>query len=104
MSSSFILDSKGRPVIDKDPDALLDYTFDWSAYLTALFNDTIVSVLWTVDITSGIVVASQSNSTTTATAWVSGGILGTTAILSCKITTISGRIDERQAQLKIKDL
>lgn len=104
MSSSFTFDAKGRPVIDKDPDALLDYTFDWTAYLAALFNDTIASVLWTVDSVSGIAVASQSYTATTATAWVSGGILNSNAVLSCKITTSAGRIDERLAQLRIRDL
>ena len=54
----------------KDPNATLDYTFDWGPYLTTL-GDTIVSVVWVLS--SGLVQVSVSNTTTTATIFVSGG-------------------------------
>lgn len=87
-------------VFKKDPNAILDYTFDWSAYLTPI-GDTISSVTWVP--TSGITKVSQSNSTTTATAFVSGGVVGNVETLTCRIVTTGGRTDDRSISLKIID-
>ena len=82
----------------KDPQAVLDYTFDWSPWLTPI-ADTIASVTWT---TSGTLTkTSQSNTSTTASAFVSGGTVDETETLTCRITTNGGRTDERSIQLKI---
>lgn len=87
-------------VYKKDPNAVLDYTFDWTAYLTPT-GDAISSVTWVL--TSGITKASQSNSTTTATAFVSGGVAGNVETLTCRIVTTGGRTDDRSIYLKIID-
>lgn len=91
----------------KDPDALLDYTFDWTAYLTPLV-DTIATVTWVtnagVTVTGGITVAPTppvSHTTMTATAFISGGVVGTTETLTCRIVTASGRTDDRSISIKI---
>lgn len=82
----------------KDPQATLDYTFDWGPWLAPI-ADTIATVTWT---TSGTLTkTSQSNTSTTATAFVSGGTLDSTETLACRITTNGGRTDERTIQLKI---
>ena len=82
----------------KDPNATLDYTFDWSLYLTPL-ADVISSVTWVLS--SGLTKVSQSNTTSTATAFVSGGVLGATETITCRITTASGRTDDRTVNLRI---
>lgn len=82
----------------KDPNATLDYTFDWTPNLAAI-ADTIVSVIFTT--TAGLTKTSQSHTATTATAFVSGGVVGETEKLSCRITTAGGRTDERTIDLKI---
>ncbi|MBK7424705.1 MAG: hypothetical protein IPJ48_17385 [Propionivibrio sp.] len=82
----------------KDPNAILDYTFDWGPYLTAI-SDTISSVTWVVS--SGITTSSPTNTTTTATVFVTGGVLDTTETLTCRITTAGGRTDDRTISLKI---
>lgn len=82
----------------KDPHAVLDYTFDWSAWLTPL-GDTISTVTWLPD--AGLTVVSSSNSTTTATAFISGGTVDTNMNLTCRITTTGGRTDDRTIVLKI---
>ena len=82
----------------KDPQAVLDYTFDWAPWLTPI-GDTIVAVVWTLSGTLAKV--SQSNTTTTATAFISGGTLGETETLTCRITTAGGRTDERSILLHI---
>lgn len=82
----------------KDPNATLDYTFDWTAYLTPL-ADTIASVIWVLPV--GLTNVSQSNTSMTATVFVSGGTLGESLQLTCRITTAGGRTDDRSITLKI---
>ncbi len=82
----------------KDPNATLDYTFDWSLWLAPI-ADTITSVTWVLS--SGLTSVSASNTTTTATAFISGGVLDAVEELTCRITTAGGRIDDRTIQLNI---
>jgi hypothetical protein len=77
-----------------DPQAVLDYTIDWSSWLDA---DTITAVSWAVP--SGLTLASSSFSTTAATAWISGGTLGASYLVTCHITTTNGRQDDRTIRL-----
>lgn len=84
--------------VPKDPDATLDYTFGWSAWLTAV-GDTIDTVEWLPD--EGLTVANSTYTATTATAFVSGGAVGETLRLTCRITTLDGRIDDRTINIKI---
>lgn len=50
---------------------------------------------------AGITVNSSSETDGAVTAWVSGGTLGEHYPIKCKITTSSGRIDERTIDLTI---
>lgn len=81
-----------------DPEAVLDYGVDWSAWLG---TDTLASVTWTVP--TGLVLASQANTTTVATAWISGGVAGSVYTVECKVTTAAGRTDERSFQLRCQE-
>lgn len=84
----------------KDPNATLDYTFDWGPWLAPL-GDAISTVEWVAD--TGLTVVSSSHTTTTATAVVSGGIAGTEMNLTCRITTTGPpvRTDDRTIVLTI---
>ncbi len=82
----------------KDPNAVLDYVFDWGPWLTPML-DTIATVTWLPD--TGLTVTNTSNTATTATAYVSGGTVDTTQQLTCRITTTGGRTDDRSILLKI---
>jgi hypothetical protein len=82
----------------KDPNATLDYSFDWTAYLLPI-TDTISSVTFIAS--SGITVVSQAHTPTVATAFVSGGTLDATEKLTCRIVTAGGRTDDRTIDLKI---
>ena len=107
MNDTYYIDPKTQVLtIDKDPDELLDYPFDWTEFLDEV-SDTIatagpgiVPVLFTV---TGATLDSQQNSAKVATAWVKGGTAGTTAKVSCRITTTGGRIAERSINLKIRE-
>lgn len=85
----------------KDPDAVLDYEWDWSDWLTAI-TDTITSVTFVPD--TGIVVNSSSHTATAAIAWISGGTAGTSYNVTCRIVTAGGRTDDRTATFKITNL
>jgi len=82
----------------KDPDATLDYTFDWSAYLTPL-SDVIQSATFVAD--APLITSNPSHTPTAATCFVSGGVAGTQLTLTCRITTTGGRTDDRSITLKI---
>lgn len=104
---TFVIDSKtGKALIIKDPDAVLDYTFDWTAWLDAI-GDTIstksVAVTSGSDPASNIAVASSTVVGKTVVVWVSGGAAGETASLRCRITTVGGRTDDRTVYLKVKE-
>lgn len=82
----------------KDPDAVLDYRVDWTDWLD---GDTIATSTWIVP--SGITQDSESNSTTTATIWLSDGTEGTTYGVVNRITTTGGRTDDRTIYIVVKD-
>lgn len=82
----------------KDPQATLDYKFDWTDYLTPL-PDTILSVVWILS--AGLTKVSEAVSPMAATIFVSGGVVNQTETITCRITTINGRVDDRTATLRI---
>lgn len=82
-----------------DPDAILDYCIDWSAFLEE--DDTIDTSTWTV--TDGIVIASNTNTTTVATVWLSGGTVGAWYRVTNHIVTAAGREDERTIRIRIRE-
>ena len=82
----------------KDPDAVLDYAFDWSSWLAS--GETISTKTLTG---SGVTVDSSSESEGVVTAWISGGTAGQTATVACKIVTSASRTDERTIKLKIQE-
>lgn len=77
----------------RDIDSVLDYTMDYSSYLTD--GETITSSVWTpVDVT----VDSASFDATSTTVWVSGGALPNASVTN-RITTSAGRTDDRTIRL-----
>jgi hypothetical protein len=85
-------------IFSKDPDAVLDYSFDWSAWLGGA--ETISS--YTIDVDTGITVDSDSESSGVVTVWLSGGSVGTTYAVRCEIVTSDSRTDERTLFVKVR--
>ena len=83
----------------KDPDAILDYVFDWSDWLQS--DETINSK--TITVPTGITLESEAESGGLVTVWLSGGTAGTNYIVACKITTSSARTDERSMRIMVQD-
>ena len=92
--------SDNIPVIDKSPNAVLDYSEDWSAWLAA--GETIASNTVTVDmgLTKQTVVASPGGAATMITVWLAGGTVGTSYLVTVEIVTSSGRTDDRSFRVR----
>lgn len=86
------------PSFTKDPDAVLDYKVDWSDWLD---TDTIVTSDWTVP--TGLTLELETNTTTIATVWLSGGAVATSYNVTNEITTADGRTDDRTITIKVKE-
>lgn len=79
---------------NKDPDAVLDYAIDWSAWLA---DDTIASAEAIAD--EGIVVESDAMVGSQHVIWISGGDVRRSYIITSRITTAAGRIDDRSLKI-----
>jgi len=80
----------------KDPDSILDYVVDWSEWLG---SDTVSSSTFTVG--TGLTKDSESNTTTTATVWVSGGTANSSYTVTNRIVTAGGRTADRSFVVKV---
>jgi len=94
----------------KDPDAVLDYKFDWKALTNGAdgatsdwlaSGETISS--YTITASAGITVDSdsQTDTNTSVTVWLSGGTAGNDYTVACKIVTSVGRTDERTITISV---
>lgn len=85
----------------KDPAELLDYSWDWSDWLSEV-NDTIDHA--TVVASDGLTTVGESVvAGKVVTQRVSGGTLGVSCTIVCQITTVSGLIGERTIYLTIAE-
>ncbi len=90
----------GKPTIDKDPNAVLDYTIDFTDWCDAQ-SDTIASHTIAV---SGCTIGplGSSHDSKKVTVWISGGTVGTQASATATVVTAAGRTDDRTIYFKIK--
>jgi hypothetical protein len=95
----------------KDPDAVLDYKFDWAPLTNGVSGaasdwlqsgETISD--HTITATTGITVDSSSitDSNTSVTVWLSGGTAGTDYSIVCHITTSAEREDDRTIFIRVE--
>ncbi len=82
----------------KDPDATLDYTFNWGPWLD---GDTISTSIWILETPLSSV--SESKTDTIATVFISGGTHLQNYLATNRITTVSGRTDDRTFILRIRN-
>jgi hypothetical protein len=94
----------------KDPDAKLDYKFDWAALTNGtgtsdwLASGETISTK-SVTVTSGITKDSDSlaDSNTSVLVWLSGGTAGSDYEVTCHITTSDSRQDDRTLYVKVRE-
>lgn len=84
---------------EKDPQAILDYSVNWTEFLETA--ETITSSQWFVP--TGITLTESGSTNKTATAWLSGGTLGSSYEIVNRITTNNtpARVDERTIIISI---
>jgi len=81
----------------KDPNAILDYGFDWSEWLQT--DETISTSTWTVP--TGVTQASTQRTDTQTKIFLSGGTVGQTYRITNRIVTNQTRQDDRSILIKI---
>lgn len=82
----------------KDPDAILDYSVDWSRWLD---GDEIATSDWTVP--TGLTKVSDTKTATKTTAWLSGGVADESYTVTDRITTTGGRTEDRSFIVKVEE-
>jgi len=89
--------STSKPVtFKKDPSAVLDYQINWATWLD---GDSILGSSWIVP--SDLTEVSSSHTATTATIWLSGGMLISYEVTN-RIVTAGGRTDDRTIIIKVE--
>lgn len=85
----------------KDPDAVLDFLFDWSDWLQS--GESISSYTITVSGT-GLVVDDDSEAGGIVFVWLSAGTPGVVYDVTCNIVTdnATARIDERTMKVRVQ--
>lgn len=101
MSQTARLD--GRPKL-RDPQDVLDYVWDWSAWLPDGDTISTFSVIITDDSGTPLVEDSSSNDDTSVTVWLSGGTLSTTPSVTVRITTAQARTADATKNFSIVSL
>lgn len=87
----------------KDPQARLDYGFDWSAWLAS--GETITTSTWSITLAPDAVltIASSTNDASTTTIWASAGTLGEDYKITNHVVSSAGREDDRTHLLKVRE-
>lgn len=85
--------------VNKDPDSVLDWQWDYTDWLST--GDTVSSIV--VEVPAGITKDSDTNDTTSATVWLSGGTAGNTYGVTVRATTAQGRTVDRTVNFVVAE-
>lgn len=88
-------------VLIKDPDASLDYGVSWSDYLQP--GEAVSQSDWFATPDGDLVLSSETNDGNAPTVRVEGGVSGRVYSLTNRITTITGRTDDRTITIRCGD-
>lgn len=105
MTTGYVVTGEGaaaKYTILKDPDAVLDYPFDWTAWLAEV-SDTIVSATGVVTGSATVDSCVVQPGGLIVIPVVSGGLPSEKCILTVHIVTNDGREDDRSVTLQIKE-
>ena len=102
------------PIKIKDPDAVLDYLFDFAALTNGQENATedylesgeVITSIDSVTSSSAALTVDSSdliNSGTSVRVWLSGGVAGVSYTVTCRITTSLDRTDDRSMIIRVRD-
>lgn len=103
MSTSFDITNPAKPKIVKDPDAVLDYSEDWTAWL--LDDDDSIVTCELIFLDGSTLMKNRDpiiSDGKIVTAWLEGGTEGNTEQCTFRITTAASRIDDRTLYFSMK--
>jgi hypothetical protein len=80
-----------------DPDAVIDYVIDWTAWLN---GDNIATSAWLL---GNATEASAANTTKTATVFIQDAVPGKIVTMRNRITTTGGRTEDRTLRAKVRE-
>lgn len=83
----------------KDPNAVLDFSCDWSGWLQD--GETITGSEWFPD--DGITMGATSFAGGRTVVWLSGGTAGQRYAVTNRITTSAGRVDDRTLRITVRE-
>lgn len=81
----------------KDPNAVLDYSVDWSLWLGSDVIDSSTTILPT-----GLTSPHESGTTTRSTIWLAGGTVRRNYDVVNRIVTVGGRTNDQTIRIKIE--
>lgn len=82
----------------KDPNDYIDVAIDWSDWLD---GDTIADSVWSAP--AGITASGETNTSTLATVWLTGGTGGVDYLIRNRITTDVGRVADRSVVVRVRE-
>jgi hypothetical protein len=82
----------------KDPNAVLDYSIDWTRWLA---GDQIATSEWIIP--SGLTKMADSKTVTAATVWLSSGTASQSYTVTNRITTAAGRTEDRSFTIRVEE-
>lgn len=90
-------------MVVKDPDARIDYEFDWGVAYPE--GQAVVASGWTVvpADAGGVAVAASAHDLTRATATLAGGVAGHIYRVTNRVTLSDGQIDERSMTVRVEE-
>ena len=83
----------------KDPNAVLDYSIEWSKWLA---GDQIATSEWSTS-DQALEASGGSITATRTTIWLSGGTVSQSYTVTNQVTTVGGRTDERSFTILVQD-
>lgn len=83
----------------KASDAHIEYTARWATWLA---GDVITESAWSVEPSGEMEITQSTNTTTTATVWLSGGTPGTIYEVTNRVTTIGNRSEVCTIQVYVE--
>lgn len=83
----------------KDPDAALDWQFNWADWLED--GETITSSSFESD--PGITITSVGHDDTVATVWLSGGTAGSVYRVTNRVVTSQSRTDDKSINIRVTE-
>lgn len=87
----------------KDPNAVLDYVFDWTAWLRSGESIAVSQITVSNTNVNGLTVNSTANDASTATIWLAGGVAGRVYSVVNQITTDMGRTELKSINIRVAD-